>query len=101
MKDFFGFVLEKRYMNIRIRKISKILAPGYGCCGKCNTTWKFVEPHLTNYKENEGMFPLCEKCWNTLTPHQRLPYYINLYNRWNRDDETELELIKKAVLEEK
>lgn len=87
-------------MNIRIGKISKILTPNYSCCRKCSTTWVFVKSHNTMYTNNNGMFPLCEKCWSELIPEQRLSYYKNLFLEWNNNC-SDFELIEKAVLEGK
>jgi hypothetical protein len=30
-------------------------------------------------------FPLCEQCWQELTPGQRLPYYRALVDSWMSD----------------
>lgn len=88
-------------MNVRIGKISKILTPSYSGCGRCDTTWAFVDYHNTFYTENNGMFPLCEKCWSELTPEQRLPYYYNLFIEWDNRDFSEFNLIRKAVMDGK
>ena len=61
----------------------KPFALGYGSCGRCGRTWKFVKGHSTNYSENHGCFPLCENCWKDLTPEQRLPYYRDLFDDWS------------------
>lgn len=91
-------------MNIRIGSISKILTPSYSACQKCDTTWAFVKPHCTDYEEGKGCFPLCEKCWNELTPEERLPYYRmlwNIWSYWNKQNEEKWIKINKAVLEGK
>ncbi len=70
-------------MSIRAT-VERILAPGYGTCGKCKRPWKYVQGHSTTYTEDgsRGCFPLCEECWESLFPDERLPYYKELYNRW-------------------
>lgn len=52
------------------------------------------------------MFPLCEQCWNELTPETRIPYYRQLYDHWASDDEVKedlepFETIEQAVREGK
>jgi hypothetical protein len=64
------------------------LAPGIpdsvlGCCLCCSISWKWVKGHSTYYKESSGVFPLCEKCWSSLTPEDRLPYYEELIAQWH------------------
>lgn len=91
-------------MNIRIGSISKILSPSYSSCEKCNTTWKFVESHHTDYdeKNGKGCFSLCEKCWSELTPKERLEFYkISRALFWRNNSEEEWNMIVNAVLEGK
>lgn len=85
----------------RIGSISKLLSPGWGSCYKCQTTWKFVEGHETYVLNGSGMFPLCEKCWEELTPETRLPYYEKLYASWCRSGITQIlwRDIEKAVMD--
>lgn len=77
----------------------RLLAPGYSACHRCNMPWRFVKEHITNYSEERGMFPLCENCWKSLTPKERLPYYRQLYNEWNQPGIWPQ--IEKAVMAEK
>jgi len=86
---------------MRIGRISKLLYPGYGCCGRCQTVWALVKGHSTDYKPGLGCFPLCEKCWKALVPETRLPYYRQLWEEWKRwgeQDESEWQAIEAAVL---
>lgn len=69
-------------MNLRIGKISNLLAPGYSHCRRCQTNWRFVTPHDTDWGW-KGCIALCEKCWRELTPEQRLPYYRSLIEWWH------------------
>jgi hypothetical protein len=32
-----------------------------------------------------GVFPLCETCWSELTPAERLPFYRQVFDKWNSD----------------
>ena len=82
----------------RIGKMSKLFTPNLSSCGKCKTTWGFVEPHNTQYSRCYGMFPLCEECWSELTPQERLPYYEQLIKRWGNVSEEDKTLIREAVL---
>lgn len=77
-------------------KLQQLTAPEYGTCNKCNTPWKYAEPHSTYLVGSEkgvaltdesgedivfitvssGVFALCEKCWLELgTAKARAPYY--------------------------
>ena len=80
--------------------IEKLLAPGYSCCGLCGRPWKFAKEHITNYSPSSGCFPLCQKCWEKLTPQKRLPFYHKLWKEWKNTD-VKWEDIKKVVLEGK
>lgn len=68
--------------NRRLGRISQLINPYTGSCGRCHTTWTFVCEHDTPYSDDSGCFPLCEKCWAELTPEQRLPYYRRLWESW-------------------
>jgi len=64
-------------LKARIEKgiVEQQLYPGRGTCSRCGRPWGAVEGHATWYTEGHGCFPLCEECWEELTPEQRLPYY--------------------------
>ena len=75
-----------------------------GGCYRCRKSWKWVEPHTTNYAELRGCFPLCEGCWAELPPQGRLVFYDLLVDEWIRQlpeeresYERERELIAAAV----
>lgn len=83
----------------RIGRIcASLLGLGIGMTGclKCATPWDCVRSHSTTYSGSSGCFPLCERCWDELTPTQRLPYYRKLIDLWN--DEMPWPLIEAAVL---
>lgn len=61
----------------------KPLAPGYSCCFRCETPWKFTDHHATPYGGGRACFPLCQECWSELTPEQRVPYYEQLLKWWH------------------
>ena len=88
-------LLEKELITIE-----KLLAPEFGCCYSCGRPWKFAKGHATPYSPSVSCFPLCEKCWERLTPQKRLPFYRELWESWN-DPDVKWEDIKKAVLEGK
>jgi hypothetical protein len=52
-------------------------------------------------------FPLCEECWSSMTPKQRLPYYERLWKDWETShkkehlpplDQADWESMKESVL---
>lgn len=55
----------------------QLVYPSYGFCGKCAHPWTKVPHHTTH-----NCFPLCEKCWASMTPAERLPYYRALMDEW-------------------
>lgn len=84
-----------------IATIERMIAPGYGHCLRCERPWKFVEEHITEYHDGRGMFPLCERCWSELgTPEKRLPYYRELWYRWEESTpgHADWNKIEKAVM---
>lgn len=72
--------------NLRLRKIAgffaRLTSLGYSACGRCGMPWNVTPHHSTDVNENKGMFPLCETCWQDLTPKDRMPYYRKLYESW-------------------
>ena len=89
-------------MNVRLGPSARVLAPGLGWCLKCGTPWRFVHHHSTSYSQSSGCFPLCEKCWEELTPAERLPFYRQMWNQWvsmgtDKDDGT-WDQIEAAVM---
>lgn len=72
-------------------------------CGKCRQSWKRVREHSTQYAPHWGMFPLCEACWQGLSPEARLPYYVALIHEWESQgsivSDEQYNAIIKAVLE--
>lgn len=95
--------------------VEQIFAPSFGVCGRCNTPWKFTKEHVTGIgvpfdsfagtvgtgHYTEGVFPLCERCWQELeTPEARMPYYRQLWKEWGVDgpqDPRRWDLIEEAV----
>jgi hypothetical protein len=72
-------------MNLRIGRLGQLLAPGYGWCLRCLTPWVFVSYHATDFgHQGKGCLPLCQKCWDELTPEQRLPFYQELIELWHQ-----------------
>ncbi len=88
--------------------ISSITSSGYSGCQRCKTKWGGLfkaKYHVTYYCENKGCFPLCQICWEELTPIQRLSYYKILISEWLEYNTVvefdEILQIHKAVLEGK
>ena len=65
--------------------------------------WSGVEGHDTEYAKDRGCFPLCEECWAMLSPEERLPYYRQLWQEWQKygPSDVKWETIEAAVLNEK
>jgi hypothetical protein len=88
-----------RILTMRLGRWSRALAPGYSWCLRCETPWRFVTPHYTQYDPSRGCFPLCEKCWTELeTPEARLLYYLRMVQDRPPPKVEMWQKIKKAVL---
>ena len=61
----------------------RFIAPGYSTCKRCKMPWAFTQGHCTKWNDRSGMFPLCEHCWERLSPSERLPYYKMLWQEWH------------------
>jgi hypothetical protein len=81
--------------------VLRLLAPGFGWCGRCGRPWKFTTYHSTAYRASRGCFPLCETCWSALTPVTRVPFYRRMWLDWSHTSEVEWSAIRRAVLEGK
>lgn len=78
---------------------------GYGGCYRCGATWDWAKSHETPYESGSACFSLCSRCWTSLTPQSRMPYYDALVNEWTRqlpeyavEYDRKRDLIRKAVL---
>ena len=80
-------------------------ARGFGDCLRCGDSWSWKKDHITEFGNAEddwayeGMFPLCEECWQGLkTPENRLPYYQQLLEMWREEHQPErLDLYHDAL----
>jgi hypothetical protein len=59
---------------------------GYGSCCSCGMPWKYVKGKTISFSESEGMFPLCETCFDRLTPEEIDPYIEQLVQKWLDDN---------------
>jgi hypothetical protein len=79
--------------------VLRLLAPGYSTCLACGVPWRFAREHSTPYAHGRnttsGMFPLCEPCWASMKPDERLPYYAALCAKW--DSPPDWESVESAV----
>lgn len=66
----------------------------FGGCYRCGNTWNWAQPHPTPYMAGRACFPLCETCWQELTPDGRLPYYDGLVDSWLPFAETNGEVLE-------
>jgi hypothetical protein len=69
--------------RLPLASVLRFIAPGYSTCKRCRMPWPFVKSHTTKWNKNNGMFPLCEHCWERLSPAERLPYYRLLWQEWH------------------
>ena len=70
--------------------LARLMSPGYSDCLQCHMPWKYAEPHVTYLNRNHpgsevcGVFPLCESCWKSMTPNERLKWYRLLWRMGTR-----------------
>lgn len=91
-------------MNLRVGRIGKPFAPSFGWCLRCETPWRFVKEHDTEFAPGRALFPLCEKCWRQLgTPQARMVFYRGLWMSWSpgyaRWEDIEAAVLAESVSE--
>jgi hypothetical protein len=100
--------IDIKIKDVRVRRVlsplTRLLAPGFGRCGRCGITWVFARYHVTEESGGNGCFPLCEVCWTALeTPERRMPYYLLMVQSWqgespHKNYEERWASIREAVL---
>ena len=73
---------------------------GFSSCHHCHNTWNWKHRHVIPYREDgiAGMFPVCDECYEILSPQERYDYCVELYNSWGRpDDKVNFEVIAEHV----
>ncbi len=60
--------------------IGRVLS--YSGCSHCGMTWNYVKGKNIQFSDNEGMFPLCEECFDKLPPEEIDPYIERLVQEW-------------------
>lgn len=76
-----GHLLTRLGDRIRFRRNARLWRRYYsrwGHCFRCYATWNRCSEHITMHSSTSGCFALCESCWMTLTPVEKLPYYADL-----------------------
>ena len=68
-----------------IRRVAEVTQPYMGCL-RCGLLFPYVEHHTTDYTQGRGCLPLCQLCWQALSITERLPFYRQLWNTWERQD---------------
>jgi len=57
-------------------------ALGYGGCYHCGMTWNYAKGKSIRYSVRDGMFPLCEECFDRLSSEEIDPYIEKLVMVW-------------------
>ncbi len=60
-------------------------ALGFGECANCHMPWKYVKGQDIKYSDSGGMFPICVKCFEILSPPEIDSYIEALVHRWAKD----------------
>ena len=72
-------------------------ARGYGGCDRCDDRWNWKKPHTIWYSDAGGMFPLCEECYQEITPQERYDYCKNLWIEWGSPEHVDFNRIAQEV----
>lgn len=70
----------------------------YSKCGECGRHWGIAKWHDTWYNGRAGCFVLCEECWKSLAPEQRLPHYLRLIERWEKSGNEVSDIEKTEIV---
>lgn len=60
---------------------ARLLPSHFSGCGRCKLPWNVVEGHSIAYSRTSGCFPICNECWDDLTPVDRVPFYLDWLRR--------------------
>jgi hypothetical protein len=72
----------------------------FGKCAHCGGSWAVKSPHWTWYS-SAAIGPICEECYEKLSPEERWPYYEALLSEWENWGEKlsdeEITIIKQSI----
>ena len=60
----------------------RLISPGYGHCECCGMPWNHCKEHTVWISEHDGVFAVCEKCWNECTTDEILEAHRKLWKQW-------------------
>ena len=95
-RRFLGPVGSEAYSGSKAFATPATSEAGYGTCLHCGGSWAHRRPHWTFYS-HAGMGPLCEECYDSMTPEERWPYYLQLWENWGSPGDVDLDLIKQGI----
>ena len=76
-------------------------ARGYGGCLRCGDRWNWKSHHVIPYGGGAGMFPLCEECYNKLSPEERYRYCRELAREWEKwgrsEEDIDLDVVREHI----
>jgi len=96
-------------MQINIlRKIKSMYGKMYGLswCSHCGLAWNVVKGKYIPYNAKlpgdrwNEMFPICEDCFEKLSPEQILSYCKDLVDQWKKftpDKDVDMEIIEHNI----
>ena len=71
---------------------------GYSGCLCCGDKWNWKPKHIIPYGNAAGMFPLCDECYDRLSPEERYHYCQELWRDWGRPEgEVDWDLVREHV----
>ena len=62
--------------------MARIVSPGYGWCSCCGRPWTICKGKVVGQA-----FPLCEECFSEMTPQERVPHFLALFQDWQMSSE--------------
>ena len=74
---------------------------GYSGCNRCGDRWNWKEKHIVPYGNASGMFPLCEECYQQISPKERYHYCRELAREWEKwgssEDDIDWDIVREHV----
>lgn len=69
-------------VNQVVRFINNYRGAGFSGCGICGDKWSWKKEHAIPYDKNNGVFPVCEECWQTKSNEEIMRATKDLMEKW-------------------
>lgn len=90
--------MSRAFKNIRGK------AKGISGCARCGDNWDWKKEHQIPYQHDakgrvQGlMFPVCEECYQKISPEERMEYCVQLWKSWGSPKgKVDWDIVKQEV----